>query len=91
MHYGLPVVATSVGGLVEAVAGYGGAVLTEPANATALVAALRRAAALRGQRFAAPRSWAETAQRYHDFFPTLAAVAQPTGAHEGQQPKAETP
>jgi hypothetical protein len=51
MHYGLPVVATSVGGLVEAVAGYGGAVLTEPANAAALVAALRRAAAMRGQRF----------------------------------------
>ena len=91
MHYGLPVVVTSVGGLVEAVAGYGGAVLTEPANVAALVAALRRAADLCGQRFAAPRSWAETAQRYHDFFPTLAAVAQPTVAHQGQQPRDETP
>jgi glycosyltransferase involved in cell wall biosynthesis len=91
MHYGLPVVVTAVGGLVEGVAGYGGAVLTEPANTAALVAALRRAADLRGQRFAAPRSWAETAQRYQDFFPTLAAVAQPTVAHQGQQPRADTP
>jgi glycosyltransferase involved in cell wall biosynthesis len=92
MQYGLPVVATAVGGLVEAVAGYGGAVLTEPANAAALVASLRRAAALRGQRFAAPRSWAETAQRYHDFFPRLDADVPPTTVQQTKQkqPRAAT-
>ena len=91
MSYGLPVVVTSVGGLVEAVAGYGGAVLTEPANPMALVAALRRAAALRGQRFAAPRSWAKTAQRYQDFLARLDAVASRRRHRRGTRPRAGTP
>jgi glycosyltransferase involved in cell wall biosynthesis len=75
MHYGLPVVVTAVGGLTEAVAGYGGAVLAEPASPTTLAAALRRAADLRGRRFAAPRSWADTARHYHDFLDAAAAGA----------------
>lgn len=67
LHYGLPVVVTAVGGLVEAVAGYGGAVLTEPANPETLLQAIRQAAALRGTRFADPRGWDATADRYHAF------------------------
>lgn len=77
LHYGLPVIVTAVGGLVEAVAGYGGAVLTEPANPTALLEAIRQAAPLRGERFADPRGWAATAQRYQDFLAVLAAPQTP--------------
>jgi glycosyltransferase involved in cell wall biosynthesis len=84
LHYGLPVVVTAVGGLVEAVEGYGGAVLTEPANPEALLASIRHAARLRGQRFADPRSWSDTAQRYHEFLATLSTVSSPTqAAHSG--------
>jgi glycosyltransferase involved in cell wall biosynthesis len=72
LHYGLPVVVTAVGGLVETVAGYPGAILTEPANPSALLAAIRTVADLRGERFANPRSWATIVQQYTDFLSRLA-------------------
>lgn len=71
LHYGLPVVVSAVGGLVEAVEGYAGAVLAEPANPEALLAAIQQAVRLRGTRFEDPRGWVAIAVRYADFLSTL--------------------
>lgn len=79
LHYGLPAVVTAVGGLVEAVAGYEGAVLTEPANPAALLQAIRQAAAWRGTRFADPRGWDATADRYHAFLAATDDSARSAG------------
>lgn len=71
MHFGLPVVATAVGSMVEAVEDYAGAVLTEPGDPRALLTAIRRATALCGRRHANPRSWAASARRYDACFRAL--------------------
>ena len=75
LHYGLPVVVTEVGGLVEAVEGYEGAVLTQPGNPPILLDAIRKAAALRGRTFPNPRNWADTGDRYKDFLARLEVFA----------------
>ncbi len=62
--YGLPVVTTAVGGLVEAVADYGGAVLVEPRDPQALLAGIRRAAAMTGITFDHPSTWGAARARY---------------------------
>ena len=62
--HGLPVVVTAVGGLVEAVEGYGGAVLVQPQDPQSLLAGIRRAEALRGRRFAVPHSWEASAASF---------------------------
>lgn len=80
LHYGLPVVISAVGGLVEAVAGYEGAVLTEPADPAALLDAVRQAALLRGQRFDDPRDWAATARMYEEFLSGLPRSPRPIAA-----------
>jgi glycosyltransferase involved in cell wall biosynthesis len=64
MAYGLPVVATRVGGLPEAVEGYSGAVLCDPADPFALVEAVRKAETLRGERHRPVRSWGDTADAH---------------------------
>ena len=64
MNYGLPLVVTRVGGLVEAVAGYGGAVLVEPQDPGSLRDGILRAADLLGERFATPHDWAATRELY---------------------------
>jgi glycosyltransferase involved in cell wall biosynthesis len=63
LRYELPVVVTSVGGLVESVAGYGGAVLVPPGDPDELRDGLRRAAGLAGRRFDHGRDWVEVAPR----------------------------
>jgi glycosyltransferase involved in cell wall biosynthesis len=68
MNYGLPVVVTAVGGLIESVQEYEGAVLVEPGEPAALAAAIDRAQPLVGRRFADPRGWDQTARRYLDLF-----------------------
>jgi glycosyltransferase involved in cell wall biosynthesis len=73
MSHGLPVVVTRVGGLVEAAAGYAGAVLVPPRNAAALCEAFSRVASLRGQRFPDAHSWDHTVQRYERLFDRLAS------------------
>jgi len=60
MSWGLPVVTTSVGGLPEAASGYNGAIFVPPGDPAMLKAAIKRAAQMRGQRFADPRNWGET-------------------------------
>jgi len=53
-------VTTSVGGLPEAASGYNGAIFVPPGDPAMLKAAIKRAAQMRGQRFADPRNWGET-------------------------------
>jgi len=81
MSTGLPVIVTAVGGLREAVSGYAGAITIPPKDPEALRAALPRAAALRGQRFADPHSWERTVQRYDALF---AQIGRRKQAIEGQ-------
>jgi glycosyltransferase involved in cell wall biosynthesis len=61
MDAGLPVVVTDVGGLSEATHGYDGAVLVPAADPDSLREGLRRAIAMRGQRFEDASSWANNA------------------------------
>lgn len=68
MSAGLPVVVTRVGGLTEAAQDYRGVVFVPPHDVDALVAALPKAAALRGQRFPDPHSWEQTIDRYAEMF-----------------------
>ncbi|WNG88845.1 glycosyltransferase family 4 protein [Mycobacterium sp. ITM-2016-00317] len=64
MSCGLPVVTTSVGGLVEATEGYSGAVLVPPGDPDALADGIRIALPLVGRAHADPHSWRRTAERY---------------------------
>jgi len=64
MSCGLPVVTTSVGGLVEAAANYTGAVLVPPGNADALAAGIREALPLMAKQHADPHSWSRSAELY---------------------------
>ncbi|HZU69412.1 MAG TPA: glycosyltransferase [Ktedonobacteraceae bacterium] len=64
MSCGLPVVVTRVGGLVEAVAEYEGAIVVPPGDAEALRDALRKVAQLRGRRYRDPHSWDRTVDGY---------------------------
>ena len=68
MAAGLPVVATKVGGLVEATARYPGAVLADPSNPASLAGAVREAAGLVGRRFEGVTTWADTARGYTELF-----------------------
>lgn len=71
MSYGLPVIVAAVGGLLESTEGYPGAILVPPQDPAALRHALGEVAALRGQRFAHPQSWAGTVSAYDRLFDTL--------------------
>ncbi len=71
MSLGLPVVVTRVGGLIEAVADYEGAILIPPMNPEELRAALRQVAQLRGKRFRNPHSWDSSISGYRDLFEKL--------------------
>jgi glycosyltransferase involved in cell wall biosynthesis len=64
MSAGLPVVVTAVGGLVEAVQDYDGALLVPPRDPTALRDALLRLLEHRGRRYADPHSWQRTVDGY---------------------------
>jgi glycosyltransferase involved in cell wall biosynthesis len=68
MAAGLPVVATKVGGLVEATAHYPGVVLAEPSDPASLADAVLRAAELVGRRFQGVTTWADTARSYTELF-----------------------
>lgn len=64
MSHGLPVVVTRVGGLLEAVDCYAGAVLIPPGDPDALLEALLEVRQLRGKRYVDPHSWTNTVARY---------------------------
>jgi glycosyltransferase involved in cell wall biosynthesis len=74
MAHGLPVVVTAVGGLIEAVRGYEGAISVPPRDPQALRAAFAEARGLRGVRFADVHSWERTLDRYGDLFATIVAA-----------------
>lgn len=82
MAWGLPVVTTSVGGLVEASAGYTGAVLVPPCDPAALADGIRSALPLIGTTHADPNSWARTAERYAALFDRIGA----DWGRDGQSP-----
>ena len=73
MSSGLPVVVTSVGGLVEAARDYEGASFTPVADPAALADAMAQLPAQRGQRFADPHSWAHTVDAYDELFARIGA------------------
>jgi glycosyltransferase involved in cell wall biosynthesis len=75
MANGLPVVVTSVGGLVEAIDGYEGAVTIPPRDPEAIAHALLAAYELRGRRFQDVHSWERTVDRYGELFDALGASA----------------
>ena len=76
MSLGLPVVVSAVGGLVEAVEEYGGAVLVPPASPDVLRAAVRSGAALAGRRFENRREWGDILPRYTAAVDALTAGGQ---------------
>lgn len=78
MSAGLPVVVTRVGGLIEAVAGYEGAVLVPPGDPALLQSALLQVENLRGKRFTDPHSWEQTAAGYGALFDTICSSSYPT-------------
>jgi glycosyltransferase involved in cell wall biosynthesis len=71
MSCGLPIVVTQVGGLIEAVAGYDGAILVPPGDPAALQNALMQVAKLRGKRYTDPHSWEHTAGCYQALFDAI--------------------
>jgi glycosyltransferase involved in cell wall biosynthesis len=79
MSAGLPVVVTAVGGLVDAVRDYPGALLVPPRDVSALRGALLGLPALRGQRYPDPHSWESVA----DEFTTLIDQVRGAAAHRG--------
>ena len=64
MTAGLPVVVTAVGGLVEVVQEYSGAVLVPPRNPVALRDALLQLLERRGRRYPNPHTWQATVNTY---------------------------
>lgn len=77
MSSGLPVVVTRVGGLIEAVARYDGAILIPPEDTVALQSALLEVVKLRGRRYTDPHSWEHTALRYRALFDALGLPVNP--------------
>ena len=71
MSAGLPVVVTAVGGLVEAVQDYPGALLVPPRDPNALQDALLELPKLRGDRYADPHSWQRTVEAYRSLIENL--------------------
>jgi glycosyltransferase involved in cell wall biosynthesis len=67
MAHGLPIVASSVGGITEATAWYKGTILAPPDSPERLATAMRQAALLRGRRFTGSPAWKHIAPRYARF------------------------
>ena len=79
MSCGLPVVVTRVGGLIEAVAGYEGAIMVPPGDPAALRSALLEVAQLRGKQYFDPHSWEHTTTRYLELFDALRSSSGSVG------------
>jgi glycosyltransferase involved in cell wall biosynthesis len=82
MGYGLPIVISNIGGNPEAAEGYGGIILTEPAQPAALRDALAQVARMRGQRFRHPTDWAQTTRAYEDLFERLGLPESRSGGDQ---------
>lgn len=77
MSWGLPVVVTRVGGLMEAVANYEGAILVPEDDLSALQNGLLQVEKLRKKRYANPHSWEHAAGCYHALFDALCSSYSP--------------
>ncbi|HEY7418145.1 MAG TPA: glycosyltransferase [Ktedonobacteraceae bacterium] len=71
MSCGLPVVVTAVGGLIEAVAGYEGAIVVPPEDPLMLQKGLMQVRNMSGKGFRDLHSWENTAASYQMLFNTL--------------------
>ena len=71
MSAGLPVVVTSVGGLVEAASSYEGVHFVPPADVPALAQVLTELPAQGARRYSNIRSWADTVDSYRQLFAEL--------------------
>ncbi len=71
LSHGLPVVVTQVGGLVEAVSNYEGAILVPPQDVNALRNALDRVVQIRGKRYSDPHSWENTLVLFTTLFSAM--------------------
>lgn len=71
ISYGLPVVISAVGGAIEAVADYEGAVLCEPRDPEGLATAIRQAEGLVGGSFESPHDWQASAEAYRQLLVRL--------------------
>ncbi len=71
MAHGLPVLVTAVGGLVEAVRDYGGAIRVPPHDPDAIRGGLLELEAMRGRRFEDVHSWDRTVAGLDDLFQLL--------------------
>ena len=74
MSAGLPIVVTAVGGLVEAVQDYPGALMVPPRDPTALRDALLQLLERRGRRYQNPHSWQRTADSYRALIEQLQLI-----------------
>jgi glycosyltransferase involved in cell wall biosynthesis len=77
MSAGLPVIVTSVGGLVEAVRDYPGALLVPPRDPAAIQSALLQLLERRGHRYTDPHSWKQTVQSFRSLIDDLCPVRHP--------------
>jgi glycosyltransferase involved in cell wall biosynthesis len=76
MGYGLPVVATNVGGLAEAAADYEGGELVEPNSPSALLDGIRRARDLPAGTFSYGHRWTDTAKAYWALIDSLSGASE---------------
>lgn len=81
MSYGLPLVVTSVGGLIEAVSGYEGAIQVPPGDLARLQRALLEVAKLRGKRYPDPHSWKHSAKCYQALFDAIRSSDSSIDSH----------
>ena len=77
MSYGLPIVVTKVGGLIEAVSDYEGAILVPPEDTVALRHALQEVVKWQGKRFVDSNSWEQAVTRYRALFDTFGLSDNP--------------
>jgi len=72
---GLPVIVTSVGGLVEAAGSYEGAIFVPPRDPAAIRCALPELAARAGERYETTTTWDVTSERYAELLERLLSPA----------------
>jgi glycosyltransferase involved in cell wall biosynthesis len=83
MSAGLPVIVTSVGGLVEAVRDYPGALLVPPRDPAAIQRALSQLLERRGHRYTDPHSWKRTVESFRSLIDDLRAGESTGGPQHG--------
>ena len=86
MSAGLPVVVTAVGGLVEAVQDYPGALLVPPRDPPALRGALLQLLERRGRRYHDPHSWQRTVDVYRTLIDQLRQAEPKSGRQADPSP-----